>query len=234
MIEIIKPFPQRSVISELLKGKTFTRALFNASISDYKIFGQVLDLGAKNTSSGYHTRIRNDEASVTFVDLQGGPGVVQMDVEKDFPFEDNQFDFVISVHLFEHVRHFQNSASEINRVLKKDGTFILCLPFFYPYHPDPRDYFRFTLDAITATWCDQTNLDCIQAEFLGPGPITNQIMPLFDVVKNRLAAILLKIPAYVFLSLLDFLVFQSAKKKGNHRVTKRYAIEHLVVMKKDG
>ena len=85
----------------------------------------MLDLGAKTVNSGYHTRIRNDNATVTFVDLNGGPGVVEMDVEKDFPFEDELFDVVISIHLFEHVRHFQNSASEIDRVLKKDGVFIL-------------------------------------------------------------------------------------------------------------
>jgi SAM-dependent methyltransferase len=171
---------------------------------------------------------------VTIVDLQGGPGVVQMDVEKDFPFESNQFDCVISVHLFEHVRFFQNSASEINRVLKKDGIFILCLPFFYPYHPDPKDYFRFTLDAIIATWVDDSDLDCIQVEFLGPGAITNQIMPLFDYFQSRLATIFIRAPIYVCLASLDFVIFHLTRKKGQHRVSKRFALEHLVVMKKDG
>lgn len=40
---------------------------------------------------------------------------------EDIPFEDNSFDVVISVNALDHVDDFEKTASEIRRVLKKDG-----------------------------------------------------------------------------------------------------------------
>ncbi len=52
------------------------------------------------------------------------------DVEK-IPFEDNYFDYVLNTEAFHHFPNPNKSLKEINRVLKKDGKFILADLNFY-------------------------------------------------------------------------------------------------------
>ena len=230
---ITKPYPQLNVIFEILKNKTLTRSLFNSSIRDYEIHGSVLDLGAKSKHSGYYSRIKNKSKEIVLTDLVPGPEIVQVNVENDFPFQKNRFDFVISAHLFEHVFDFKRSAKEIERVLKPDGKFILCLPFHYHWHPDPNDYFRFTLEGIISTWSDQTSLEVEQVEYIGPGIFTNQLSPILDLIKSRLLRLLISIPVYIIISTLDLILFWVQKtRKSKNLFIKSYAIEHIVIFKK--
>lgn len=48
---------------------------------------------------------------------------------QDLHFEDEHFNFVISSDVFEHIRLYKNALKEIFRVLKKDGKFILQVPY---------------------------------------------------------------------------------------------------------
>jgi len=45
--------------------------------------------------------------------------------DENLPFEDSQFDIVTSISVIEHVSDFEKNISEISRVLKPNGTFIL-------------------------------------------------------------------------------------------------------------
>ncbi len=61
-----------------------------------------------------------------------------------FPFEDESFDMVISTQVLEHVPNPQLILNEMARVCKTGGCIVISLPFVYPEHEEPFDYFRFT------------------------------------------------------------------------------------------
>jgi len=72
----------------------------------------------------------------TYVDLE-------MDV-KNLKFPDEHFDCVICTETLEHVDDIYQAASEIKRVLAKDGLLFISVPFAHVFHAYPNDYWRIT------------------------------------------------------------------------------------------
>lgn len=60
------------------------------------------------------------------------------------PFESESFDTVLTTQVLEHVQHFDEVFKELVRVLKKDGIFIITVPFIGEEHEKPYDFRRFT------------------------------------------------------------------------------------------
>lgn len=60
------------------------------------------------------------------------------------PFADNSFSGVICTQVLEHVPNPDKLLLEINRVLKLDGEAIISVPFLWPEHEQPYDFYRFT------------------------------------------------------------------------------------------
>lgn len=61
------------------------------------------------------------------------------------PFPDNCFETVLLIDVLEHVPDAMQTVSEISRVVKSGGVFVLQVPFMYPLHDAPRDFQRWTL-----------------------------------------------------------------------------------------
>lgn len=62
----------------------------------------------------------------------------------DLPFSENSFDTVLLIQVLEHVEEPGIVLSEIQRVLKPGGKLIIAVPFIYPEHESPRDFYRYT------------------------------------------------------------------------------------------
>lgn len=60
------------------------------------------------------------------------------------PFADNSLDAVVSSSVFEHLRKPWIAAAEVARVLKPGGLMWCDVPFAYPIHGSPFDFFRYT------------------------------------------------------------------------------------------
>ena len=60
------------------------------------------------------------------------------------PFEDKYFDSLISNQVFEHVFNPVEFLKEVNRIVKKDGMFLLTVPFIWDEHEQPYDYARYS------------------------------------------------------------------------------------------
>jgi SAM-dependent methyltransferase len=60
------------------------------------------------------------------------------------PFADNSMDAVLLLDVLEHLPRPEDCLSEIARVLKPNGTFVLQVPFIYPIHDAPLDFHRWT------------------------------------------------------------------------------------------
>ncbi len=63
---------------------------------------------------------------------------------KDFPFEDNSFDSVISSQVLEHVFNPDEFIQEIYRVLKPGGRCLITVPFVWEEHEKPYDFARYS------------------------------------------------------------------------------------------
>ncbi len=58
--------------------------------------------------------------------------------------KDEVYDHVVLAEVLEHLHSPQQAIDRIRRVLKKEGKLTLTVPFIFPIHSRPNDYFRFT------------------------------------------------------------------------------------------
>lgn len=64
------------------------------------------------------------------------------------PFDNEEFDSIISSEVFEHVSNIEEIIIELKRVLKGGGIMLVTVPFAYPKHCWPFDYRRYTSQGI--------------------------------------------------------------------------------------
>jgi SAM-dependent methyltransferase len=106
----------------------------------------VLDVGCWQKQ--YKPFFRGRDAKYVGLDIEKTPYAdVVGDVHK-LPFKKESFDVVLCLEVLEHVRKPWVAVEEIRRVLKKNGTLIASVPFYFPAHACPNDYWRFTADGL--------------------------------------------------------------------------------------
>ncbi len=66
----------------------------------------------------------------------------------DLPFADNSVDGIVFAWVLEHMKDPVRVAEEMRRVLKPGGHLYLSTNFITPYHPSPKDYYRWTADGL--------------------------------------------------------------------------------------
>jgi ubiquinone/menaquinone biosynthesis C-methylase UbiE len=109
----------KEYFNELMTGKIL-------SVSGSNNFYQLIDMEASEIT----------EVEYPNVDMQ------------NLPFNDETFDFVLSDQVIEHVENPQKAIQESYRVLKKGGTAIHTTCFMNYLHSCPKDFFRFSPDAL--------------------------------------------------------------------------------------
>lgn len=60
------------------------------------------------------------------------------------PLPDSSFDFMLSNQTLEHTKNVHWAIGEIKRIVKKDWLILVSIPFLYPEHACPWDFYRFT------------------------------------------------------------------------------------------
>ena len=106
--------------------------------------GVVLDVGVKNAP--YQDVIAATQYMTLDIDPACRPDIC-CDLH-DVEWPSASFDAIIATEVLEHLYDPQRAIDEIHRLLKPGGVCILSTRFIYPYHADPRDYYRFTQDAL--------------------------------------------------------------------------------------
>jgi len=66
------------------------------------------------------------------------------DLNKELPIKSEIADTIISLSVLEHLSEPNTMLNEAYRILKKDGTLIISVPFMWHVHEAPHDYYRFT------------------------------------------------------------------------------------------
>jgi SAM-dependent methyltransferase len=109
--------------------------------------GHLLDLGcgtvpfyaayqpyvANNTCVDWHNSFHSD----MFRDQD-------CDLTQPLPFCDETFDTILLSDVLEHIPNPENLWQEMARILRRDGTLLLNVPFLYWVHEEPYDFYRYT------------------------------------------------------------------------------------------
>lgn len=112
------------------------------------------------------------------------------------------FDIVVHFQTLEHVPNSSLFLAECFRVLKPGGFLLCTLPFFYPYHPVPNDFRRWSLDGLRKD-LELAGFAGIQTEKVESDSVTLlTILQLF--IAERLGYFWTK-PVFVFLNVLGWL-----------------------------
>jgi SAM-dependent methyltransferase len=81
------------------------------------------------------------------------------DVE-DLKFADASFHAAVCWSVLEHVRRPQKAISELYRVLEPGGLIWVQVPFLFPYHESPSDYWRTSPDGLRLWMAEFEELRC--------------------------------------------------------------------------
>jgi len=136
------------------KGMHVTRYYFYRHISDNFRSTRAPDLKVLTISHS-----ENLARALGFADEQIFDAAYPQFNILNLPFEDSQFDAVVSDQVLEHVEgNPQAAIDEAFRVLKPDGLALHTTCFINPIHGAPKDFWRFTPDALKLLVSDHANV----------------------------------------------------------------------------
>lgn len=132
----------------------------------------VLEMGVCQSRPGNSTMHRDwaaDDAKWTGTDFQNGLDVdVVADahtMSKSFPL--NHFDGIISVSVFEHIQYPWIAAVEVAKILKPGGRIFIHVPWMFPYHAYPGDYFRYSKEGLRSLF-EPVGLKVVGSDYEAP------------------------------------------------------------------
>jgi hypothetical protein len=111
--------------------------------------GRILDIGSLNVNGSAREVYTSDE--YIGIDLREGKDVDRVmnahDIAEEFGEE--SFDLVVCMSTLEHDNCFWLTLGAINKVLKRGGYHVSCVPtFHFPIHRHPKDYWRMSEEAV--------------------------------------------------------------------------------------
>ena len=137
---LLPNFQRLRMLTRELRTISLTRALQYEVISKYLLKGDVLDFGG-----GEKTLYKQRLNCTNYKSINIDPNILPTwisSVGEPFPCQNESFDTVLSMNTLEHIFDPIWEVSEMFRVLLKNGELILSVPFLFPIHGHPDDYFR--------------------------------------------------------------------------------------------
>ena len=130
-------------LNQIRQGASIYRIIMNSELERVcsSLSGAALDL-ASGKSPSYRKHLP-EELAFTSADIKTG-----IDFNKSLLFGDGTFDVVFFVNALYIARDRQAVFSEIRRVLKNGGKFVLVSPFIANEMPDPDDFCRLTYQGL--------------------------------------------------------------------------------------
>ena len=120
----------------------------------------IYDIGSKDAKVGYAFGKPPADSKIVCVDIEDGVGIdLVADAHNLYMVENDSVDFVVSVSVLEHVKYPQKVMKEIHRILKPGGIIYINVPFVFPFHADPSDFYRFTYKGIEILCEDFDKID---------------------------------------------------------------------------
>lgn len=108
---------------------------------------KIVNIGAGGEISYHIRKYIEGKSHIEFIEIdidkKRHPDYV-LDVQNMYLIKDEEVDVVFCLEVLEHVQNPFKAVSEIYRILKPGGLIIGSVPFIFPIHDEPHDYFRFT------------------------------------------------------------------------------------------
>jgi len=133
------PYSNRDTTLSILPGAVVGRWLADNADA---VSGTLLDLGAGNQP--FKVWYSGLAEKCVSVDVTPAPGLDVLSLAAPLPFGSETFDTVLCTSVLEHVHNAEAVVSEIARILKPGGRLIITIPFLYPTHEAPYDFWRTT------------------------------------------------------------------------------------------
>jgi SAM-dependent methyltransferase len=112
------------------------------------VSGVTLDFGAGTAK--YQHIVRPCGTKYIAFDIVAGKNIDVVGDVLNPPFANNSFDTIISTQVLEHVEKPWILVAQMGRILKSGGICITTAPFLVPYHADPYDFFRYTVEGMVS------------------------------------------------------------------------------------
>lgn len=138
-----------------------------------------LNLGSKAAQWGEH--VFNVDLVLPAAHSPDEPAVDLLADIARLPFPDASIDGVICTSVLEHVADAGACLREIHRVLKPGGGVYITVPFLFPYHPDPLDRCRWTVEGLRAA--------CKDFREIGAGPCNGPFSALAAIMPSLLGSV---------------------------------------------
>lgn len=149
MIDFLKKQFYAPTFFGLLLNPSFISRTFlykRIKIIGQEATGDLLDFGCG--TKPYHKLFKHITSYIGCdISESGNKNLKQADVIYDghvLPFNNESFDIIIAFEVFEHIFNLDEILRELYRVLKKNGSMIISIPFFWPEHELPYDFARYT------------------------------------------------------------------------------------------
>lgn len=186
------------------------RHKLHTALADVSLSGKVLDLGGAR-SSAYHRFLGGTyEVTIVNIDEAAAPDVVH-DLEKPLPFADASYDGVLLINVLEHIYEDEQLLSESHRVLASGGRIVITVPFLFPVHPSPHDFWRFTDEGLSHM-LEKAGFSDVKVTPLGGGVFTAQaflferlLPPVLKLVYNSICTPLARLADVLFTRLARLL-----------------------------
>jgi len=186
---------------EIWRGKSVTRAFLNYMLQKEVLQGVIIDIGGGKSADYLSFMNRAEGATFKTFDVKIGE---KIDFEKDtLPAKDGSYDTVLFLNVIEHIYNHQHIANEVIRIIKPGGKLVGFVPFLMWYHPDHRDFFRYTHEALEII-LKTAGAKEISIQFVGYGPFTAASQMIVGILPKPLAVVMFVINYmldYVYLKL---------------------------------
>ncbi len=207
---------------EIFSGKSVLRSLLNFHLKTITIKGKTIDIGGGKNSDYISFMKRERGVSFETFDIKAGQKEVNFETDA-LPSANDNYDTVIFLNVLEHIFNHQHIANEVVRIVKPGGQLIGFVPFLMWYHPDHRDYFRYTHEALQII-LEKTGVKNINIQPVVRGPFLASLhIRLYSFPK------IIRPILFTFSYLLDKLYVKLKVKKGENS---RYIIGYIFLLEK--
>ncbi len=149
----------KSAASEVVGNRRWLRRQLRDVAPDHS-GSRVLEIGSGKPVDGNYPYSMRDlfdtagEFVMSDIDPSFGHGVVDLtDVD-----EQHDFDLVLCISVLEHIPDVAAAVDGLRRVLRPGGSAFVAVPFAYPLHDEPADFWRLSEHALRMLFSEFTNV----------------------------------------------------------------------------
>ena len=143
----------RRLVHLLLPTRRPLNRFLKSISSDYENL-DILEIGSGDVSINQSAeRIFTNAKLFLQTDVNKSYGHKYLDITSEVQIEE-KFDLVLCTNVLEHIFDVKPAIKNLNYLLKENGQLVISVPFIYPLHDEPKDFWRFTEHALIKLFSD--------------------------------------------------------------------------------